>query len=95
MSRAGRHDRAIEWATYAAIHDPTPLSWYRETLADVYRSARKLDELHQLALTESEAHPQRRFWYEVLYTTYKWSGQPDQAQKALEMAHEIPDISAY
>ena len=95
MSRAGRHDKAIEWATYAAMHDPTPLSWYRETLADVYRSARRLDDLHRLALSESEAHPQRRFWYEVLYTTYKWSGQPDQALKALEMAHQIPDTSAY
>jgi TolB-like protein len=95
LTSTDRKDDAVKWATYAALHDPMPLSWYPETLVWAYRSAGKWKELIQLAETESQRAPQSKFWYQVLYRTYRGTGQFEKAETVMETANKLPDPVSY
>ena len=91
MSRAGRNDEAIAWATYAMTHDPSPLPWYPNSLIQVYRSGGKYTELVDLAERETQNHPSSKIWYEVLWRAYSETGQTEKAVEALKVADNLPD----
>ncbi len=93
MLEAGKTDEAIEWATFAATHDPNMYdrSYFRN-LKDAYSSARKWPEAVALGEAQVVNDPvYAKWWYEFLDFAYSGAGQTERAHAAWKTALTLPE----